>query len=222
MKEIREVKFANIGCKKQHKVELIKIADRDFDLQDFAESSQSPAEELLTHYQASAITYLKNKGFEEISGVFRYQDGRIIKIDDHLGMPLFAVIQERDKNEQTSEYIAAKITFLCERLILKWPPEHSYCSEALNQAMLIQNLFFQFYLLENVHPQYSAGKARAGNRSNPYKNEAEKTYKHYRLTGLKKSECYRKTAKKLKKLYPDSAPTEATIKFWFKSRKDLP
>ncbi len=152
-----KVKFGNHGRKKQHETTLIELYELPFDIGAPTSNKPSYAESLVTDCHMQAKEYLKTKGFEDTNGYFDVINGEIVKCD-HERLSLLGAIEERDKSGQEGEYLAAKIDHYCRMLPNKLPPTHTKCSEVFDIILLIQNYHFQLYLLEQVHPQYSAGK----------------------------------------------------------------
>lgn len=240
MKDIVEVKFANVGRKKQHKVTLFKMLELPFEI-DQSDSRLPFSESRINHYYTHSIEYLKARNIHDIDGYFCVVDGEVKKCDQDQrhplpAMPLWAAIEERDKSRkgQTGDYLAALIIHKCKLLenvlyeIAMQNRHKELAGVVLDTSMEVQELFFRLYLLENVHSQYSAGESRTveANRQHALKdkfeNEAEDLFREYRRNHTKES-SYEKVANRLKKLHQGiKTPSKATIKTWFKSRIDLP
>ena len=138
MNNDKEIEFQNIGRRKQHKNELIKIIRRCFDI-DIAEilrsnpgSGNTYTDELITHYWDTVTQYLQATGIEDPSGLWCIINGDLIRIPENEvvgrdkttgkpipAMPLWAAIQERDKSRggQTGDYLAALVYHHCESFI---------------------------------------------------------------------------------------------------------
>lgn len=234
-KDMKKIKFANVGRNKRHEVTLVNIAERNVDMTAILEgnlkSQQSFADENLTHYWNQAREYLKAKGFKDIDGHFKVINGEVVQVNKPW-MPLWSAIRERDKAKggQTGKFLAAIIDHRYKTLLNGgWPPRPEDFSAVLDIAMEIQSYFFQLYLLTIIQPQYSAGKARtheaneAKNLKSIYFSDAEAIYRKYRAKSYSKESCYQQTSNELKKNNPDKiTPQAATIKSWLKSRKNLP
>ena len=169
---MREIKFQNIGREKKHEVTLFELYEIPVEINGI-NNAQSFAERRLTFYWMQAQEYLKIKGFEDTTGYFRVIDGAVIN-SDTVWQPLFAAIEERDLSNggQTGEYLAALIDHKSRMLLNAWPPTHTEYSVILNEVMLIQEYFFRLFILDEVHPQYSAGKNRT-HAGNEVKNKSE-------------------------------------------------
>jgi hypothetical protein len=161
----QKIKFKKVGRDHKHTVTLFGLGKRPFDIT-APQSEQSFAEESLTHYHTQALEYLKSRGFDDPQGWFQIINGKIKRWTegaDHPAnaMPLWAAIEKRDKTRgQTGEYLAALIDHKCRTLLNGgWPPRPQDHSAVLDQAMFIQILAFDLYLLENVQPAYSGSKA---------------------------------------------------------------
>lgn len=233
-----KVIFKNVGRRSQHKVTLFEICQKKIDISDSDSSTQSYAEQMLTHYENEAKDYLKAKGFEDTTGLFQVTKSGEVKryivgMENVLdALPLVAAIEERDRNKggQTGDFLAASIDYYCQMIQNTWPPTHTDCSAVLDYVVLIQNYHFQLYLLENIQSRYSAGKTRtseaikARDMKSLYEQDAIRLFHEFRTNrnGKKSSKewCYQKIERELKKNNPDKeTPKASTIKSWLKARK---
>lgn len=221
----RNISFENIGRRKQHDPNLIQLYEFHYDIGQHTSNNRTYTEELLTHYHVTTRAYLKAKGFKETNGYFEVIDGKIVKCE-RVWKTLWAAIEERDGNNQSGEYLASLIEHNCRMLSGKWPPTHADCRETYDILMQIQNHYFQLYLLEQVHPQYSAGKKRmpeSRSKRSDFEAKAIRIFKKLKIDNpkLKKEDCYRHTEIKLKEKYGDNIPKASTIKSWLKSNVSI-
>ena len=227
--KIKDVPFRDIGRRKQHKVTLIGYGECKFDIA-AKPSDQSYAESMLADSHRQALEYLKNKGFDDATGLFHVVNGGVERWTEGMenkinAMPLVFAIKERDKKKgQAGEFLAALIDHKCRTLLNGgWPPDPRNFSAVLDLTVEIQHYFFQLYLLDNVHPQYSAGKSRvqpaneARNLLPHYQAETKALYKKYTSEGYSKNKTYSLVAEILKEKYPKkNTPKASTIESWDK------
>ena len=236
----KKVKFKNKGRNNQHEITLFEVNTCDVKMSDILAdctndmNAQTYAEKALTHYWEQSKEYLKAYGFEEPEGYFKLINGEILK-SETLWMPLWAVIEERNNSlgGQRGDYLAAIIEHKSRTLLGNWPPNPNNYSAVLDNVMQIQEFFFQLFLLEKVHAQYSAGNSRIENaqeeknKRKKFEVEAEKIFKKIKEEKIKnkikysKEACYAGTENRLKELYGKKGPKASAIKSWFKSREDL-
>ena len=220
---LKELKFSDQLQKIDKKLIPSSIYE-EFELKK-SHIAQSPSEKMLTYYEREAKFYLKSKGYEDTTDLFEVVNGKIKKAITTLGIPLVEAIKQRDEKQggQTGEYLAALIDYYCQTIKNSWPPEHHACSAILDYALLIQQSYFHWYLLEDIHAPFSAGNSRINeeNYMKPYYEEEAKNYFLELRKGdkkLKKEKCYMKIADELKKKHPhDPTPTASTIKSWLKN-----
>jgi len=222
-KNIIKIPFRNTGRKKQHGITL-------FSLGYIPDENERPGLglELVDHAYNQALEYLKNKGFEEPYGNFYLENGKIIKGEKVPYYPLWGAIQERDsKKGQTGEFLAALIIAYYERLYLainnfKSNQKTELYGYIFDQAAMIQAVFFDLFLLENIQSKFSAGNSR----NNPekdlthFKTEAQNIFIRLRKENYTKEEYYKLIEKELAQKYPRiKTPAAQTIKGWLKSLK---
>lgn len=217
------VGFRNIGKNQQHEVTLIGVTEHGYDLASSVNTQNiiaGYAEETIYDCWAEAKKILETKGFEDTTGFFCVIEGKIVKCD-YLCLTLWEAIQQRDKGKKTGEYLAAIIDHKCKlfetaKREYQWHGTPKSVIAMLNTAMEIQNFHFQLFLLEQVHPQYSAGTKRMHKDKNiksEVQIEAEKKYREYRLENRTKENCYKLTATWLAKKFPtEKTPKAGTIK----------
>lgn len=235
--KIKPIKFKNVGRKQQHEITLFAVGEREFDFEGL-KPEQSFAEETLTHIHMQALRLLKERGIESVESLYYLNKNKEIVVwkqeedsNELDRMILVSAIEKRDKlrGGQTGEYLAALIDQHCRTLLNGgWPPLPENHSAVLDLAMEIQDLFFKLYLLENIHPKYSAGNSRVDEAHDErnlthFKPEAEAIYISCRKNRVNKKNSYAETASELKRRHPTrKTPKAGTISAWFKRRKDLP
>ena len=216
-----EIKFQNVGRKKQHKVALFSLTEHPAELNSSV-SSQNYAKNLLTHYWTQSQEYLKSKGYDNPSAYFRVIDSQVIECKPgEVWQPLFAALEERDQSTgQSGEYLAALIEHQC-RGFIPWPPSDNQYEAVLDKAMIVQQLFFQLYLYEKVQSQYSAGKSRvkeAHERFLDFKEEAIRHYHELKKNNLSKRKISGMIYDKLKTANPnEDTPSLEAIRGWLKN-----
>lgn len=238
--QAKKIKFKNIGKNNQHEVTLINIIEHNVDiasaLKETKNTAQSYAEKRLTYWWEQAKEYLANKGFKDTNGYFIVNEKEIVP--SSMGLPLWAAIQEKDQPSvsnpqnsqgQSGEYIAALIDHKCKMLANTWPPHEAKCSATLHVAIQICELFNQLHLLDNIHPQYSAGKSRVGEAHDEkrklkeaFGEKAKSMYKKLLTKNPKLSatNCSKRIHEELEKNNLGSTiPAEETIRQWLRDSK---
>lgn len=236
-KNPQPVKFRKVGAKEQHEVNLFGIATKPADFSDSGNAQVSA----LTEIYDDAVAYLQQKGIADPTGLFHVVDDRVERWIEGVhpaisAMPLVAAIEQRDKmGGQTGEFLAAMIVHRGGQIQIalnrfrSGDKSEGNLAFIVETALMMQGNHFQLYLLERVHSQYSAGKARTNeaneerNLATPFQSDAEDLFRQLRAQSHSKERCYELIAERLKQSNPGKkTPKAGTIKGWLKARKDLP
>lgn len=240
--QAKEVLFKKVGRTNKHPVTLFEVFETPLTVEESFDPDNLKT--VATYCFEQAHTHLKNSGFDDPQGHFLVVNGKIERWTEGKGssintMSLFAAILERDKNEQTGDFLAASIAnelLAIDAALLDLKLNHDILSRdymarqfyyVMNRILHIQNLSYRLTQLEKIQAYYSGGKGRseAGEPMEAiYGKKAEKYYREYILAGHTQSNAYKLTSKKIRddEKSPDvKTPSASTIEFWFKQRPDL-
>jgi hypothetical protein len=164
-KGFQEIEFKNVGRMDQYEVDLFKIGERPFDIFT-SPTSQSFAEEQLTHIKNQVTKYLQENGFKSFRDKFKVVNGKIERCEDIdlEAKTLHEAIQDRDGTTgQSGIYLAAFVEYWCWRLESEWkkkPWENlNAVGWILDHVMMVQHYFFNLVLYEHQSVVSSGRKA---------------------------------------------------------------